>query len=1046
MGGVIGDPTYGQLLVAHDERATLWTAETTATNSGTQPGRLASLTSAMVLACAGSPTLTDGTALRCQRPGYPDAGASVAYVDGSSRTIGWDSPTSVQYVEAVVWGAAITASSNNVASATVTGTDQVVLVVEDQSVSTQSAVKVSVRTTAGAWSAFTTLVTDLDADNSARMNPTVIAWNGRVRLYMWRRVTDDGRSYLTTWEADEDDDLTLAASWSEVAWDGYQLASAADWPESMSIAFGGSQWSLVYSMGGDVYQLASRDGLSWTAVATLADYEPSDTRPRVIFAGGAFILAYAPDDSSDTIRTRSVGSAFTAFSTATAVTVLDQSASAGIRLSATVDDAGRAWLLTGGGELEDALMWCSEDGGQTWRGDGQDSGTGAMGRRWAHSGNYSSALTTVTDAAPVWWRDRMLIIHRVSPDANACEDSLVCLHMGGRTNYTIPQSSRGWRPVDQFAWLGSWWPGQLQDSTWVTATGSAALDTSSPIRVITCDPGETYNVTPGTGVVAENGGRWVFRTTSGDTDHQLQATDGTNATRLRITSSSTGFSVYDDIAGGAALATVANTGVLDVIAWVRADGAWRVFWGVWTDGVRTYTALSGTGLTTAASAASQWSFTVNPSTVHNLYHYAMLDFPSSSEARDIGRGVVRDWSTPGRVGGRLVGGRPVYLADGLYVSASRGPAITGETWTYTADAQYHVRQAEWTHTYPSPRTRWKSTVATSETIAYKLGDDAVSTLSPVWGLVYTGTAQRLSLAFHDGSSWGSDTQIDLGAEWEFTRTGSTLTPTAAVETGPYVQEDELAGGFAVDPSGRARRITSNTAGVLGSVTGLTWQKARITLALTGSEASGANDWRIFWPTASYIFAPPATAKGVRLRFGVGSSYRDLPESVHDGKILIGPAYYLGLKHGQDSTRQYDTPTRTAAGESGVRFTGRAAPSVQTVTLTWQSTLDRLTQARGAYSGGPDYEAAWSGGDPAYTRGGMESVLRGVVERWSATGRPVAYIPSYTRSGAEKHLYQRAGGLVVGTLDPAWTVEHVGRQDEQRTDVVRLGALTITELR
>jgi len=1039
--GVIGDPTYGQLLVAHDERATLWTAETTATSATTQPGRLASLTSAMVLACAGSPTLTDGTSVRCQRPGYPDAGASIAYVDGSSRTIGWDAPTSVQYVETVAWDGALPAGYNAGASACVTTEDKVVVAVEDRDTSTSSTVKVGVRATDGTWYAWRTLVEDEDADNSARMHPTVVAWSGKVRLYMWRRVSDDGRSYLTTWEADESADLTTSGAWSEVAWDGYQLGSASDWPESMSIAYGGGQWSLVYSMGGDVYQLASRDGLAWSAVATLADYEPSDTRPRVIFAGGAFILAYAPDDATYTIKTRSVGSAFTAFSTATAVTVLDQSASTGIRLSATVDDAGRAWLLTGGGELEDAYMWCSEDGGQTWRGDGQ-----GVGRRWAHSGAYSSALTTVTDAAPVWWRDRMLIIHRVSPDANAYENSILCAHMGGRTSYTLPQSSRGWRPVDQFAWLGAWWAGQAQDSTWVTATGSAALDSSGPVRVITCDPGETYNVTPGTGVLAENGGRWVFRTESGDTDHQLQATDGTNATRLRITSSATGFSVYDDIAGGAAKATVANTGILDVIAWVRADGEWRVFYGNWTSGVRTYTALTGTGLTTAASAASQWSFTVNPSTVHKLYLYAMLDFPSSSEARDIGRGVVRDWSTPARVGGRPVGGRPVYLADGLYVYATRGPAVTGETWTYTADAQYHVRQAEWTPTYPSPRTRWRSTVSTSEAIAYKLGDDAVSTLSPVWGLVYTGTAQRLSLSWHDGSSWGSDTNIDLGAEWEFTRTGSTLIPTGAAETGPYVQEGELVGGFAVDPAGRARRITANTAGVLGSVTGLTWQKTRITLALTGSESSGSNDWRIFWPTASYIFAPPSTAKGVRVRFGVSSSYRDLPESYHDGKILIGPAYYLGLKHGQDSTRQYDTPARTASGESGLRYTGRAAPSLQTVTLTWQSTLDRLTQARGAYAGGPDYEAAWSGGDPAYTRGGMESTIRGLVERWSATGQPVAYIPSYTRSAAEKHLYQRAGGLVVGTLDPTWTVEHVGRQDEQRTDVVRLGALTITELR
>jgi hypothetical protein len=43
------------------------------------------------------------------------------------------------------------------------------------------------------------------------------------------------------------------------------------------------------------------------------------------------------------------------------------------------------------------------------------------------------------------------------------------------------------------------------------------------------------------------------------------------------------------------------------------------------------------------------------------------------------------------------------------------------------------------------------------------------------------------------------------------------------------------------------------------------------------------------------------------------------------------------------------------------------------------------------------------------------------------------------------VQHRAGGVIVGTLDPLWTVEGAGRGYEQKTEIVRLGALRITEL-
>lgn len=1058
MGSEYRTPAYGALLAAHDERAELWAAETTATAAGTLPGTLVSLVSALALGCAGEPSLDDGTTVRAQRSGYPDGGATLAYQDADDVWIGWDPPTSVQYVERINWanGAFINGVDRELNAATLPD-DRVILVSEDVRNSIVSWVRVRVRDTDGTWSAGGIVYTVPQRGFGSRARPRVIVHDNHVRIVLLQHLDDVAAPFFVTLEADLDSDLTDDASWAVVG----QQTTGIDFgtPGHLRIAKGGGQWmatTTVYDSGaslGYIAQYASRDGLSWDHVGYVDLGNLTEVAPALIFSQGAFILVHLRRDGSDYyVESRAVGSAYTPLSSATAVQVFEQaSADQAKRHVGFVDDSGVGWVMQLGTETTtEARMWATYTGGRSWRSTGAD--VGQSGRIWAVRNTPSSDGEAVQDAAPVWWRDRLLVPHRVGQDTVGVTHTLVCLHMGGRASHPLPESSRGWRAVDRWSWLAPWWAALLLPSSWLTVTGAATfamLDTEPGVAAqIETQVASFYAISPGTGVLSESAGRAVVRVETGTAWHRVKVTDGTDWYEVVVEHTPTGFEVFDNIAGGAALASVTTAAVVDVIVWVSADGSWRVWWREHDDGVRVYEELSGAGLTGATGTDSQWIFSVDESSEVWLFLIGTRDASATDEARNIGRGVATAWEAPNSVHGRPVGVSPVYLAGGLYVTSSAGPARLGDAWTYTADQQYAADHATWTTgLLSSPRRRWRSTVNTAEYLAWKLGDVAVDTISPVWVLMFEGLAQRLSVGWHNGTTWDSSTALDVGLTRKATRYGNTLVLSGTAEVGPFLQEDELAGGFVVDAGGRARRILRNTSGPLGAVTGIPWKVPRIVIESQGDESTGSVDWKIIPPRVCYVFAPPATAKGFRVGFAVSSGYGALPDGVHEAKVLCGPAYLLGKPHGVDTTREYRANRREWVGESGLRLYAESAPPEQVVTLTWQSSLDKLGQARGTFSGGPDYLRGWTGsGSPAYSRGEAESTIRALVERWSAEGRAVAYVPMYDRASIGQALrFQRQNGAMVGTLEPSWLVEHVGPQQEQVSDVVRLGALTIREL-
>jgi hypothetical protein len=180
-----------------------------------------------------------------------------------------------------------------------------------------------------------------------------------------------------------------------------------------------------------------------------------------------------------------------------------------------------------------------------------------------------------------------------------------------------------------------------------------------------------------------------------------------------------------------------------------------------------------------------------------------------------------------------------------------------------------------------------------------------------------------------------------------------------------------------------------------------------------------------------------------------SGYTYTPNGYPDLKVLFGPAVVLGLPHGMDTTVEHVGSARSWQAANGRRRSAQAAPTARTVTLTWQSTLDRLWQVQGDKPTENEPDAIEVNSFPVYARGEAASTIRAFVERNAVNGTPVAYIPrgiDVSAGGSQPARgSHRSAGVVVGTLDPLWVVEHAGTGEEQRDEVVRLGALVLREL-
>jgi len=1025
--------------------AELWTAETTATERDVFAGpAVASVGSAMRLVGSGTPTSnTSKIDVKIERGGYPDGSATFQQrVNGAADFASWDAPTEVGYIEPVSWSTSEPANLWSMSSATLPD-GRVVLAAEYLSGSV-STIKIRVRAVDGTWWSSAT------ADSSVQAfyrHPQVVATgDGYVRIYFLNHNSKFETTQIAMIEAPEDASSATLADFSAFTATQSDLLKSpipkvgGYYASFLQVAAGGGQVMAIVTQNDTLYQAASNDGITFTGL----DVTISNVRDRAALAyiAGAFILAYGDVTTGD-LKVRTVASANSTLGDADVITVEGTVYTSG--------DTDRLVLVRGYDET--AWLYSMSDAPATATGSGIVHYSTDAGLTWSPAAMWRDGKT-ITAASGCWWRDRALIFVGASSDLLTYEDSITCLHLGGWTKLPMARRAAATREIgERVAMNVAWVPtDHLDDTFTVTTTGSIieAFGADAYYQVDVASGASSYQAKVLSGAPYPALARLACRVIAGTLDLVVHVDDNTNQYAIKVTITPTGFTVHDVGAGTtAATVTFASSAIPhEFFVWADSNKAtvWYRDWALdhpteWTH-VVDETLSSGsfsplTQIDISGAGGVQTS---------RIYAFSVYRRASAYGAtfNTYGESVNRD----GLQIGAPVSVRPLYADLGMGVAGYNGPARVGDTWSISSDSPTPVEMAAWSTDYPSPADRWKSNTAAAEIIAWKFNEAAIA-IPPLWALVVVGDVTRITYEWHDGTSWTTGATVDTNFVGGFRRRGDTLVPVSgyAVTAGPFVEQDELVGGYCVDSGNRARRITGNTAGVLWP--SATSKLATITFEGDGTETASTSSWRVVFPrTSAIIHNGTGYAKGFRIKVSP-AGYTYTPNGYPDLKVLFGPAVVLGLPHGMDTQIENVGSARSFQAANGRRRSSQAAPMRRVVTLSWQSTLDRLWQVRGDKPTENDPDVILVGSSPVYSRGEAESTIRALVDRWSVTGTPVAYFPrgldvsagtSQPARGAK-----RAGGVVVGTLDALWTVEHGGTGEEQRDDVVRLGALVLTEL-
>jgi len=1027
-------PEQLPILAAMQPGAVIWDAETTATAADPYPGPATPARGTeLVWSTSGDvEDVGDVVELRVERNGYPGGALAVQQrLTSAASWCGWDAPTTIGYVEPIDWTAS--AVDNAYPSICALPDGRVVVVAEDTSDHT---LRVIVREPDGTIEGPQEAIT---VPSTQDVSPAIVATgDGFVRIYVWVAYDRAELAQIWVYEAPDDAssaDLADGTAWSLVVTDALDVpvSGATAWPIRSSAAIGGGQVVLVYIHDGDIRQVYSADGYRFQATAT----EIAGVGPRVAYESGRFVLVYG-DTGTDIYYSRAIANAATPFDSVSTVTALDTSGGVvgGHRGSLVGDGAGHLWLYveTDGGGW--ALGASSSDGGDTW----------ALSALWGSFDGASGQMQT----AACWWRDRVLMVARAHAAAGY-EDSLLLLHLGGWSTLVHPRRLTGPLEIgERAAWNQAWAPVETPGSAYTQtgATTTAAFTANAAYRVTTSGIQNIAWAADGAPAALFP---WAMAAAvdvaAGLAEVQVSyaVSIGVEAYAAVVRVSTTGLTYYDGHGAGPGtpIATATISGPVEVALWVdgRASAA---YYRAWAAGTPSEWTLLGSTTTLTSGTASSGGATLAVGSSADVEVFKIASFGANSHLDPVfaisdGPVLVTGTAAPGLP----VSGARQYLANGVFGRAARGPGRLGDEWTIAAASPFGVEYAAWTSANNSPARGWVSTGVATEAIAWRFADAPIK-MPPLWAIHWRGDVQAIWYSWHDGTSWGSETSAVAYLARTCTRYGSTLYLSGGTQ-GPFVQADELVGGFAVDADGKARRITSNTPGVI-------WQGSStvaatvITIDSDNTERTSSSTWRIVWPQGVTIVNPPNTAKGLRIRVAVSGGVDQTPTGKHSLKVLAGPCVVLGLPHGNDTQIEHEARPRSFETPNGRRRITQAAPARRVVTMTWQSTVDRLWQVQGNGGNSPDV-IAWDT-QPLYSRGEAASTLRACVERWAADGTPVLYLPRVDIEGAtmpQTWVDHRAGGVVVGTIDPMWTVETAGRGLEQNTEIARLGAIRLTEL-
>ncbi|HJN76512.1 MAG TPA: sialidase family protein [Myxococcota bacterium] len=1071
-----------------DPSTALWPAESSYTQAGPLPGDPEPQQATdLVLKSSGTQSASKALRIRSMVAGMPDAaersGRFGWRYSGDTNWRGWNPPQTVQNWEAISYDNTTRDPHPHAVSL---ANGKMVIVYEDQDGSDYR-IKTATRGTDGTWAAPVSVETTTTAPINGQYPCIVQMPDLSLHLWFWDhgpatvgatplnvkmyRSTDDG----VTWTLASAQCLTFNDVVSYFVLKATGAGALMARPGRIRAVYHEGNVCIVLNPVDNntgatsrsvFFQFCSVDGgASWQYVDSTADSDTADTGGfhDLVVHGGKVWMSWCRHSDQD-LRIRKSSSAFISLFNDTSIEVINGNAATVSGASMTAGESALVSLPEG--ELLVFFRDLSGGSGPVVLALTRDEWST---KRRSASPVYesSTAGTAMYDISAVRLEGRIALTHSIISNGYV-DDSVAVAYLGGYTTVEYPQ----WEDVStlgtglayrQIQFTTSYLPLDVPGSSGWTATGAGADALSAGALSVTGNTTmRNFERNPGGTVAAGYLVKFQVQVNAGgliSQDHcsvRLRLADGTNDYDISIRLSSGSIRIHDNNAAATVGSDLSISTTAGVQVLVAMDSSGVYLWG----------RVASAGSDADWSAGPSGSLTNDMSTpdANNSIKWGCLFAYIGAYDQDwtevqyavgasTGTNLVTAPTNPDDLLGRPFSSSPVYVDDGVKVTAVDGPAMAAEIWNL--DTRYtHRIENLFPTVEPSPRVTWRSTSLAAQTIALALDPDLLGTAESDLGGDIIGIA-LLGINFLDArferydvgaSGWVELDAIDASTGMSglaFTRVGDSVVPNGA--NALWLHENEARDWtFQLDGS-TFRPVRFQRAGKWNNSYAGPQVKAHLSGVVGGDAASGTGS---FWARDVFCFVNllGETAAGLRLRIPTqttvvgGVSYFEIGQMV---PVIVKP-FGLDTSWGRTVKRTANVDLTTA--RDWTTRSRKWSPTQREVRFGWQDGIDTTQVFESPPS--PDYisgstsagaEALSALAETPYQVDGLYDLLDGEHQH-------VVYIPRLEQSadpstdarvltGRERFVY----GRMIG---PVRSEAVLG--DEASSEVVRVSQLTIRE--
>ncbi len=717
----------------------------------------------------------------------------------------------------------------------------------------------------------------------------------------------------------------------------------------------------------------------------------------------------------------------------------------------------------------------STDGGLTWdtmgKSDVFESQVDANGRPlvdFPGSGvvwRSKDEDTFLRNLAATWWRGRLMVAHQWTADPGNEDNSLCVMALGGHSTVTLPRTAIRRDETSMAAWIQTWLPVELPGDTagWTAAGAGSNTLQNGAVRLVTTSGARNFtNTDAGSGYIVRASLSMVSGSVIGSTHVAIELSQGSIQNyRVEVRFATNAISLYDVNGSaliGSAVTFDTTTGVDVVVSlqggtaalWYRAKGI--------SDDLK-YTA-GPTGAATVAGSGStfiKWGI-IGSDTASVDWHEIHLTRGGSTAVTDYAGKrfeTLAGMSNPADLNAIVHSPTGVYVADGVNVRATGGPALEGDEHVIGSDSDFPVSRV-FPAVFPSPRRGTRTVDDNSEaTIAVAYDSKSIlagwnsAPLSDSMALAIqganwrTGFIERYNAATN---AWVTVVTIDMAYDlawlantWTLYGASIVADGTLASATQTYLEPNELAGSTLELGSGKLRRIARNTEGSTRPT--LAGRKAVVTF--DGADGTESTSTVRFWMKDAVVWWNNlgTEAQGWRLRIPA--------QDTVDGDLRIGTLNWcnvhafgtpysfgraLGQEHGVQVVEAEDRTYRTRT----------LAPSRRSVTIGWSDGVPTCNAS--GESPDPDYVklSDSAGALPVASSFDLPMTLRGLAEQVNGPALPVVYLPRLEKGPPDATVLNRRRDFLVGVIDSDIRLDTV-QGDENEDEFIRVASMTIQEV-